>query len=269
MTQNSHRLLVLAAAGCLSASLLSGAISYTVPGSTFNEDFDLGAGLALGDYDWTDNSTFPGWYARYLLNDVTPPTYRATNSLGVSPIGLYVFRENATTADGSLGTRHFDTTSGGTTDGGIYLALAVTNDTGIALTGFTLGYTGEQWRHSTGGAGSFAVSYSLDATSPSIGTYTSIPALDWVSPLSAAGTSVATNGNDPANRSVLSPAFVDLAATPLLSGDTLWIRWFSPNAGGLDQSISIDDVSFSAIPEPSQFALSALVLAWFGMRRRR
>lgn len=252
-----------------SATCAPAALTYSSLGSTVTQDFNIPGGLALGNYAWTNNSTFPGWEAFFTPDDdaaTAVDTFRSTNGLGSSPIGLYWFRASGTASDGALGTRHFDSTSG--FPGGIQIGVGFQNTTGFALTSFDLGYTGEQWYQTSNTASStFSVSYSTDADSAVTGTWTPLPTLSFTAP--KAGTAGGLNGNADDNRQVFAPVTVDLDS-PLAPGNTLWIRWTSPNVAGLDHSIGIDDVTFSAVPEPS--AATLLAAAGIGLlagRRRR
>lgn len=262
-------------ASSLTTGLFGSALSYTEFNElnlTFAKPESIGG---LGTYDWNDGTTFPGWRALYVTDPSEPATtstipesFRATNGLGSSPHGLNWFRVDANATLGSLGTRHYDGTSGSVGVGGIYFGIPITNNAGSPLTSFNLGYTGTQWTHTTGGVGTFAVSYSKDATSLISGNWSQIEDLNFTS----LGNSETTVTLNPAERTVLTPVTVSLAANPLAPGDTLWLRWFSVNASGIDQSIGIDDVTFAAIPEPSTVAFligSATLGVAIGRRRQR
>jgi hypothetical protein len=257
----------------LTTGLFGSAISFTDL-NQLNLNFAKPASVeGLGNYDWEDGATFPGWRALYVTNpadpvgnSTVPDLFRATNGFGTSPIGLYWFRPGAASTSGSLGTRHFDGSSGSVGIGGIYFGLPITNDTGLTLTSFNLGYTGTQWREETGDPGTFTVSYSTDATTLITGAWSGIGALDYAS----SGNHSAGSTLSSALRTVIDPVTVSLAATPLAPGETLWLRWFSVNASGFDQSIGIDDVTFGAIPEPSTGALmiGLAALGWAAGRRK-
>lgn len=249
----------------ITTGLFGSPLSYT----DFNEigmDFPKPESVGgLGNYAWEDGETFPGWYSLYVTDPSEPSTtstvpdlFRSTNGLGSSPIGLYWFRSSGVAESGSLGTRHFDGSSGSVGTGGVYFGTAITNNTAFSLTSFSLGYTGTQWTHTSGGAGTFDVSYSTNATSLVTGAWSGIEDLAFTSPFSGAASTVTLNGELAENRVVFDPVTISLSET-LAPGETLWLRWFSVNMGGIDQSIGIDDVAFSAIPEPSTVAL------WFGL----
>jgi hypothetical protein len=176
----------------LASSLTTGLLGSVLPYTDFNQlnlKFAKPATVeGLGNYDWEDGITFPGWRALYVTDpsepattSTVPPVFRSTNGVGVSPIGLYWFRPTGTSTEGSLGTRHFDSTSGSVGVGGIYFGVPITNNTGSALSSFNLGYTGTQWVHHTGGAGSFSVSYSTNATSLIDGNWSGVEDLSFIS----------------------------------------------------------------------------------------
>jgi len=150
------------------------------------------------------------------------------------------------------------------------LGLRLTNDTGAALTEFTLGYTGEQWFESeTAQNNQYIVAYQFGSpTNLSAGSWTEISALQFNTPKES-GADANLDGSLVANQEVLTPVTVSSIAWE--NGEDLWIRWFDANSTGFDQGIAVDDVSFSAIPEPSQYAiifgLGALMLT--ACRRRK
>jgi VCBS repeat-containing protein len=118
------------------------------------------------------------------------------------------------------------------------------NQTGAALTGILVQYTGEQWRLGTAGREDrLDFQFSLDATSLTTGTWTDVNALDFIAPINA-GALGALNGNLPANRRLVSGS-IDGISLP--AGATLWVRWSDFNAASSDDGLAIDDVSF-AVP---------------------
>ncbi|WPJ94045.1 PEP-CTERM sorting domain-containing protein [Coraliomargarita algicola] len=134
------------------------------------------------------------------------------------------------------------------------LALRLTNNTGSTLTEFTLGYTGEQWFESvTEQNNQYVVSYQIGTIADiSSGSWTEIEALEFNTPKET-GADDTLIGSDAENQVVLSAETV--ASIVWEDGEDLWIRWFDSNSSGFDQGIAIDDVSFSAIPEPSHYAI--------------
>jgi len=121
------------------------------------------------------------------------------------------------------------------------------NDTGSTIASLAIAYTGEQWRlGNTGRVDRLDFQYSMDATSLTTGTWQDFDALDFTSP-STSGSTGARNGNDPANRTLLS------ATLPLTvpAGGTFRLRWMDFDATGADDGLAVDDFSLTAWGSPS------------------
>ncbi|EIQ01932.1 hypothetical protein OpiT1DRAFT_00509 [Opitutaceae bacterium TAV1] len=218
-----------------------------------------------GTNTWTDNSSIAGWYA--VVNGGTPAQYRATN-MGVTPTDvIYIPRASGTS--GAIGTLRMAGNTGLTTFG-----VQIVNNTGKTITELAVSYFGQQWQHNTGGADALTFQYSLNATSLATGTWTTVDALTFNS-LYDSGTgnyvSLAPTGSSIAPGTTISSSITGLA---LASGATIWFRWVDENNEGVDQALSIDDVSITStfapnIPEPSVQALVAALtgLAIAGIRR--
>lgn len=147
--------------------------------------------------------------------------------------------------------------------------LRFLNNTGYTLTEFTLSYVGEQWRDggATGGsvAQSAAVGYSYDATDIGHGTFTDVAELAFTSPTVGATTGTALNGNAAANRVAISHTVSGLEWLP---GTLLWIRWNDVDHAGNDHALAVDDLTFTAAPEPMTAGLALLAFAGLLIRRR-
>lgn len=189
--------------------------------------------------------------------------------------GSVAFGGSGTSGDFARGS-----SSGGETTGGIYafdvglgnialgvqpggsdwtpgdLTLRVQNNTGATVTSWNLSYDifvyNDQNR-----ANSFNFSWSTDDT-----TYNSIAALDY--------TSTATADTTPAWVSN-ARSTTGLAAT-VAAGDFLYLRWTGNDVSGSGSrdEFGLDNVSVTAVPEPSTFVLllSGLVGLFFARRRR-
>ena len=123
-----------------------------------------------------------------------------------------------------------------------------------------MSYTGEQWRR---GANALTpdqlnFQYSTNATSLTTGTWTSVIALDFYSPVnSATGTPGALDGNAAANRTAVSATITGLSITNLA---TYWIRWTDFDRGGsgvADDGLAVDDLSVA-----SEFTVPTTVSIW-------
>ncbi|WP_392530961.1 Calx-beta domain-containing protein [Nostoc sp. C117] len=176
---------------------------------------------------WVNDSTLSGWYS-------TRTTYSlgsGTNNTG----GLYSF---GTTTERALGS-----VASGTT-GNIYYGLRLQNNTGSPITKLQVNYTGEQWRN--GGNTSqqqlkFSYQTGSTVTSLTTGTWTPVTSLDFTGPIANA-TAGSLNGNQTANRTVITPVIVNLA-TPIANGEEIILRWEDIDDGGNDHGLAIDDVS--------------------------
>lgn len=252
-------------------------LSYSTPGATLLETFtnpSEDGWEANTNVPWQDGQIVSGWFARYYNSAddsyTVPPSFRISSGASTSPRSLYLFRPDDNPQDGSLGIRPFDGSTGAPNTGsGVFIGAPIQNDTGITLTSFSLAYTGIQWWVRSGEQNTFVVSWSTDATSLEDGNWTVIPDLQYNSPFFSETTGQ-IDGEDPDNRINLGPVNVSLDI-PLEPGEIIWLRWFGENVGGIDQSISFDNVAFTAVPEPSAwallFGLAALVLV--GLRRSR
>ncbi|MEH2084533.1 MAG: Calx-beta domain-containing protein [Nostoc sp.] len=176
---------------------------------------------------WTNDSTISGWYS-------TRTNYNAgsgTNNAGA----LYSF---GTTTDRALGSVASANT------GTIYYGLRLQNNTGSSITKLQVSYTGEQWRN--GGNISqqqlkFSYQTGSTLTSLTTGTWTPVTSLDFTGPIANATTG-AVNGNQIANRVVITPVTITLA-TPIANGEEIILRWEDIDDGGNDHGLAIDDVS--------------------------
>lgn len=212
----------------------------------------------VDNYDWVDNGTIPNWYAAYLNAGVfsTPPVFRVTNGSQSSTTSLYLNRPTTGNHNfASLSTRPYDPHTGvpGAGIGGVFLGTAFTNNTGVPVTSISIGYTGEQWAVRSGPPGTFEVSYSTGAASmvDTSATWNTVSELAYTSPWGFfTGNSFVTNPRIETRqdyRDVIGPVTVQLDQ-PLQPGETVWVRWFSMNHPGTDQSIGIDEVRITANP---------------------
>ncbi|WP_448265089.1 Calx-beta domain-containing protein [Nostoc sp. DSM 114159] len=193
---------------------------------TYSQNFNTlaASGTSIA---WTNDSTISGWYS-------TRTNYNAgtgTNNTGA----MYSF---GTTTDRALGS-----VASGTT-GTIYYGLRLQNNTGSTITNLQVGYTGEQWRN--GGNTSpqqlkFSYQTGSTLTSLTTGTWTPVTSLDFTGPIATA-TAGSLNGNQIANRTVITPVIITLA-TPIANGEEIILRWEDIDDTGNDHGLAIDDVS--------------------------
>lgn len=247
----------------IAAATLAGApgqVLYTT--GTYSQDFD--SLVNSGSGAWTNNSTLTGWFTQ---TDATPSiTSIAANTGSTTAGGLYSFGIG-TNVDRALGYAPTNTFFGNPGNG--YVGVRIQNNNSFTLTSFNLSYTGEQWRLENGAAaGTLVVQYKVDATSITDATgWTSLTDLTFTSPKTN-GTTGALDGNAAGNFSNLSISNVPVSIS---AGSNIFFRWVDANNTGNDQFLAVDNVSFSAIPEPSTWVLIFLG-AGFGLwniRRRR
>jgi hypothetical protein len=222
-----------------------------------------------GNYTWTDNSSITGWYA--VTNGVSAAEYHATNTNGNNgnPNALKLARASGTS--GALGTLRNSSNTGLTTFG-----VQLANNTGSAISSFSVSYLGQQWQDNTGGIDSLTFQYSTDATSLTTGSWTTVSALSFSSVVNTnTGTnfvSLAPTGSSIAPGSSISSTITGLNVS---NGSNIWFRWVDEDISGVDDALTIDDLSItpilSSVPEPSTYATLAglAILGVAALRRRR
>ena len=214
-------------------------------GTSYLQTFDSLATSGTANA-WADGGTLPGWYASTNLGGGgVVSSYRADS--GTSTAGaLYSYGTNGVNpaSDRSLGS------IGSGTPGAFAYGVLLINDTANSIaTNITISYTGEQWRN--GGntstqtlAFSYRKSFSPITSSDAnnVFTWTAVPALNFNTPVVGA-TATALDGNNPANRVVLSP--VVLTNITLFPGEEIFFRFFDPNDAGNDHGVAVDNFSFT------------------------
>jgi hypothetical protein len=252
-------------------SLMSAAqadISVTSSAFSYSESFDT-LTTATAATAWVNDSTLAGW-SLIVSNGNAAPTYAA--DAGASNAGTFRSFGDAGSGERALGS----TASGGTyfgspASGAVagWIAVALNNASGGALPGFTLSYSGEQWRN--GGntnAQSLTLEYGFGASFAAVGAWTPAGAgFNFSSPVVGA-TAGAVAGNSTGTVTGLGGTVL----TPWAAGDTLWLRWADANDVGNDHGLGIDNVSIgvaSVVPEPGSLALLMAGVAAVGFMVRR
>ncbi len=246
------------------------ALSVDSVGFTYSQNFDS-LTTSTTAVPWANDSTLPGW-SLFISTLADAPTLAADN--GGSNAGS--FRSYGSTGSGdralgglASGGAYFGSPASGAVAG--YIALAFTNNSGVNLDSFTLGFAGEQWRN--GGntsAQPMALEFGLGASFGAVSNW-SAPggAFNYSSPV-VGSTAAAVDGNMAGRVAGLGGSVTLLTWAP---GDTLWVRWIERNDNGNDHGLAIDDLSFSvtAVPEPGALALmlAGLGAVGFVARRRR
>jgi hypothetical protein len=249
-------------------------ISVTSPSFTYTQDFDTLSAVTTTTtvlpVAWTNDSTLPGWSLLTGAGNAAP-TYNVAD--GSSNTGSFYSLGTAGNAERALGGvasggTYFGSPASGTTAG--YIALALTNNSGAALSGFTLGFAGEQWRN--GGntsAQTMSMQYGFGSSFAAVASWVAPGgSFNWASPVVGA-TAAAVDGNTAGRVSGLG----GIVNTNWAAGDTLWLRWVENNDVGNDHGLAIDDIrlSVSAVPEADRAALllaGLMAIGFVALRRR-
>ena len=259
--------LAIMAFSAIAAVTSQAAITYSV-GSPYTQNFN---GLSEVT-TWTNDSTLPGWFA--ATTSTSSITAIGSNTGSTTTGGLYSFGVAGTNAltERSLGFAPSNAFTGASGSGIGALGLSFSHTAPTALTSFTLTYDGEQWRKELTVAHSLTVQYQI--TSSAITTANLVAAAGWItagsgltfnSPVITSG-AAALDGNKSANRSAGLTATV--SSISWASTQNLWVRFVDLNDSGNDQFQAIDNLTFSAVPEPSSALLGGLGLLAL-LRRRR
>ena len=201
---------------------------------------------------WVNNSTLTGWYCN-ISNSVTPVIFGAsgacTNILGgtgsSSTGGFYSYGTNGVNAnsDRAIGAIQANAFAASGAPSMAY-GVRFTNDTGVAMTNFTITYTGEEWRvNGNAAVQSLLCAYRVDSapiTNADVGsssTWNTVAALQFNSPVTA-GTA-GLDGNAAANRTTLTATLTGVVVLP---GQEIFVRWLDTNDSGNDHALAIDDV---------------------------
>jgi uncharacterized protein len=251
---NKKLLLTVLTGTALGLGAASAEIFYTTPGLIYSENFDsLNPAFNSGNpHTWTDNTTISGWY--------TNQTVYYSNSNFTDTSRMYNMRLASDSTNQSLG---------GVPGGGqplIAIGARLINDTGSALTSFSLSYVGAQWRNSANAvASTIVVDWNINPGGLGSGTWTSLgSAATFVAPHTG-GTAGNLDGTLSANRATLTASVTEGFFWG--AGEELWIRWSIANHSGTNHAVSIDNVTFAAIPEPGHLGafiigVLALITCW-------
>jgi hypothetical protein len=254
----SHKLL-LASATLLTALSAQATVSVTSASFAYSQSFDSLATSGATNV-WANDSTLAGWS---LFNGAIALTNYRGGTGSDNAGAVYSFGVSAS-GERALGSVASGTVAAPT------LVAAFTNNSGTALTSFTLGYDGEQWRN--GGNASLAahkltVQYGFGASFAAVTDWTTAGAgFDFTSPVTAA-----TGGAVVGNTAGLMSGLGGTVTTDWAAGSTLWVRWNDANDIGNDHGLAIDNVTLSvtAVPEPGTYAMLLAGLGAIGFIARR
>jgi len=218
----------------------AGQISYA--GGAYVQDFNTLP--ASGTFTFTGNGPFAfadapigasglgGWSFANYGGSGANALFRVEAGTGTS--GSVYSYGAASATDRALGSLASGTTIS-------RFGVTLVNNTGLTITQFTLGYTGEEWRRGNAAANTLTFEYALDPTNLNTGAFTAAPALNFTAP-NTAGSNTALDGNSSANRAAVSGTVTGLSWAP---GQTLVLRWTDVNDAGSDDGLSIDDLTFN------------------------
>lgn len=205
-------------------------------------------------------SGLTGWQITRLAGSGTTTNVRVSNGAS-STSGIYSFGPSVTgTEDRALGVINGSAEADG-------FGLVLQNTSGVVMDSFTLSYTGEQWRlgRASGATDTLNFGYKTGTSADISGPFTSVSQLSFSSPITS-GTVGALNGNLGANQTAISFTVTGITWNP---GEYLVLDWASnaPNTGS--NGLAIDNVVFTAVPEPSIVCLLGSVGLLGVLRRRR
>lgn len=219
-------------------------------------------GTASANIDLLDNDFPPNPYISLVTTYSQDfNTLASTGTSSVVPTG-WLFSETGTNANteysaGSGSSNAGDTYSFGTgsnTDRAFGTVLSsnlvstigaqIQNNSGTTITKIKISYTGEEWRLGTASrTDKLEFQYSLNATSLSNGTWSSVNALDFITPNTT--TIGAKDGNAAANKTSLVYTIRNLS---IPDNAVFLIRWNDFNASGADDGLAVDDFTIEANP---------------------
>jgi large repetitive protein len=254
-------LAAVAAAAGLTASTASAQLSYT--GGTISNDFD---GLPTNATNPSQVISGRGPHEFSVVNGVTPNSmtgWQLANPTGSST--STEFRSQNGSLAGSTGRGVISFGVNGSNERALGLlstsnqintfGLVLVNNSSNTYSGFSVSFTGEQWRRGEPGVNN-TMSFAYGLASSIGGSLNVVPSLGFTNPnTQASPTEVALNGNDPANQVLRAGTITGISWAP---GQTLALRWSVNDASGQDNGMGIDDLSFRAVPEPSSLAMAAL-----------
>ena len=233
------------------------AVIYSTPGATYFQNFDglptdmpSNASIQSGGTaylnGWQDDTTtvagdhvsIPGWY---LWHPISPGSRKRNQWASTASRGrwrqygaFWLFGSGGSAPEKALGS--IGSTTVAASNENMFVAVRLTNNTGVSLNQFTVTYDGEEWRDGqleTPETLSFG--YILGATT--VGTppnwadpatvYAAVPTLNFTSPVfsgtGSAGTAV--DGNGPGKVAGITATVAGISWDP---GTDLWLRWADP-----------------------------------------
>ncbi len=259
MNQNISLPTIALAAYAALAGISQAQVIYNTANSTYSENFDTPVGVSgNGNFTWTDDETIPGWFSQDPAAGIEsqfPGGISATQR-------VYSFRYSAAD-DGAGSGRAFGTRT--TSAGTFSFALGITNNTGSILTEADFSFVSAIWRTPVDSTSdSLSVGYAITTA----GAWTSLTYTS-VNDLSSSYTQGASGGGtntDPNTSGLFYDKSTTITGLNWANGDTLYLRFVD---GTGSAAWGIDNLAFTAIPEPSTSALIVAGLATMAIFRRR
>lgn len=236
--------------------------SSPIDSSTGNPTASTTGGLGLG-------ATMPGWYGGCAKAMKVGAQDGSFSGGGILSYGI-ASTDSAVSGNRALGLL------GSNASGITYVGLALTNNTGHGLDSIDLGFAGELWRRGSdsGTPKSMGFGYTVDnastltvITAATSAAYHELGSLAAVPRVGQTGDE-AVDGTLAANQTAFNQTGLLLADT-WKSGQTLWLTWHLTNANSNGNGFAIENLSFSAVPEPSTLAFVSVGLVVFLRRRSK
>jgi MYXO-CTERM domain-containing protein len=238
---------------------------YSFTGSTITENFD---GLLSASSPFSSTigvqANVPGlaWVGTKNAGTGTTAMPYTTDTGAGNSGGIYNYGIAAGNTDRALGA--LASGSNAATFG-----VAVTNNSGAAITAFTLNFNSEQYRDSTSSQNFLTFGYATSALAGvtdsnflTFAGFTANAAADVIGNNATTGTQVALNPPS------LRTYSVTISGLNVPVGSKIYLRWSDFNDVGNDAGLAIDDFRFSAVPTPGATALLGLA-GVAALRRRR
>jgi len=204
------------------------AVDPSLLAADYSQDFDT-LGFS-SSFNWVNDTTLTGWYAVTAGGNLNANVQISSGSSNASALTLYSLGNSGSTER----ALSYHTISA---DMPTYLGLAFSNQTGGEIAGFTVGYTGEQWRENTDNRTlTYTVEYRIGATADELDD-----AAGWTE---IAGLAVDTSGG---SGGAATPMTSGLVLDAIPAGSSFWLRWKLANDAdsttNSNDILAIDDIT--------------------------